>query len=116
MIEIAVLATARALGQPYEKAHHEPAAVSAGVPLSTVAAIAAGETDELAPLERAVVAYADAVASSRDVDKDLFETLRAALGDATLTDLVLTVAWYHLCAAILGPLHVELEPEFARRS
>ena len=30
-----------------------------------------------------------------------------------LTDLVVTVAWYHLCAAILGPLQVEVEPEYA---
>jgi len=28
-----------------------------------------------------------------------------------LIDVVVTVAWYHLCAAILGPLEIEIEVE-----
>jgi alkylhydroperoxidase family enzyme len=111
--EIAVLGTARALGQPYERAHHEPVALSAGIPADTIAAIAAGETGGLDPLLRAVVAYADQVASRHDVEEEVLDELRRGLTDAELTDLVVTVAWYHLCAAILGPLHVELEQEYA---
>lgn len=114
--EMAVLATARALEQPYEKAHHEPVARAAGVPQSKVAAIAAGEWEGLEPGERAVVAYAHAVAMTRDVDDTVFEQLKATHTDGELTDLVLTVAWYHLCAAVLGPLHVEVEPEHAGAS
>jgi len=113
LTEMAVLATARALEQPYEKAHHEPVALSAGVSPSKIAAIAAGETGDLEPAERAVVTYADQVARTHDVDDAVFEQLRANLTDSQLTDLVLTVAWYHLCAAVLGPLHVELEPNYS---
>jgi alkylhydroperoxidase family enzyme len=108
--EIAVLSTAHALAQPYERAHHEPVALAAGVPPSTIDAIAAGELDELEPLPRAVATYADQVARRHDVDEEVFEALRRWLSDGELTDLVVTVAWYHLCAAILGPLRVELEP------
>jgi alkylhydroperoxidase family enzyme len=111
--EMAVLATARALKQPYERAHHEPVARSAGVPANIIEAIAAGETGALEPLPRAVVAYADQVARRRDVDEAIFEELQRGLSEGELTDLVVTVAWYHLCAAILGPLQVELEQEYA---
>jgi alkylhydroperoxidase family enzyme len=111
--EMAILATSRALDQPYERAHHEPLAVAAGIPAVKVAAIAEGHWNELGPFERAVVAYADQVACRREVDDAVFEQLKDTLTDAELTDLVLTVAWYHLCAAILGPLRVEVEPEHA---
>jgi alkylhydroperoxidase family enzyme len=111
--EIAVLSTARALEQPYERAHHEPVALSAGVKPSTIEAIAAGDTDQLEPLTRAVIAYADQVGRRHDVDEEVFEELRRGLSDGELADLVVTVAWYHLCAAILGPLRVEVEQEYA---
>jgi alkylhydroperoxidase family enzyme len=111
--ELAVLATAHALGQPYEKAHHEPIAISVGVPPETVAAIGSGRADGLAPLQRAIVSYADQVARTGDVSDEVFELLRDGLDAAQLTDLVVTVAWYHLCAAILSPLRVEVEQENA---
>jgi 4-carboxymuconolactone decarboxylase len=109
--ELAVLATAHALDQPYERAHHEPIAIAVGIPPDTVAAIASGRTNGLEPLQRAIVSYADQVARRGDVDDDVFEALRDGLDAAQLTDLVVTVAWYHLCAAILSPLRVEVERE-----
>ena len=77
--ELAVVATAHALNQPYEILHHEPLALAAGVPPQTIAAIAAGETDQLDPTERAVIAYADQVAHKREVDDDV---VRPVEGDA----------------------------------
>lgn len=111
--EIAVLSTAQALGQPYERAHHEPVARAAGVAEPTIEALAAGELGGLDPLPRAVASYAQQVARGRGVDDRVFDELRGALSPGELTDLVVTVAWYHLCAAILGPLCVEIEPEYA---
>jgi alkylhydroperoxidase family enzyme len=111
--EIAILSTGRALDQPYEQAHHEPMARSLGVEESTIEAIATGEFDRLDPLPRAVATYADQVARRHDADDEVFDALRDGLSEAELTDLVVTVAWYHLCAAILGPLQVEIEPEYA---
>lgn len=111
--EIAVLSTARALKQPYERAHHEPVARAAGVSAAAIEAVAAGDFDQLDPLPAAVARYADQVARRHDVDQALFDELRDGLSTGELTDLVVTVAWYHLCAAILGPLNVEVEPEYA---
>ncbi len=82
--------------------------------LREMAILATGETHGLAPVERAVVTYALQVAKERAVDDAAFEELRSLFSDAEITDLVLTVAWYHLCAAVLGPLRVELEVDAAR--
>ena len=112
--EMAILATAEALDQPYEIAHHRPAALLAGVPPEKIDTILAGETHELAPVERAVVTYALQVAQERKVDDAAFDEVRSFFSDAEIADLVLTVAWYHLCAAVLGPLRVELEVDAAR--
>ncbi len=111
--EIAILSTAQALEQPYERAHHEPVARSVGVAPRTIAALAAGDFNQLEGLPRAVATYANQVARRRGADVEVFEQLRQHLSDGEVADLVLTVAWYHLCAAILGPLQVEVEPERA---
>lgn len=107
--EMAILATAEVLDQPYEIAHHRPAALRAGVTPAKMDAIIAGEADGLEPLERAVVGYAVQVSRQRSVEDATFEELRSYFSDGEIADLVLTVAWYHLCAAVLGPLEVELE-------
>ncbi|HXJ48529.1 MAG TPA: carboxymuconolactone decarboxylase family protein, partial [Candidatus Acidoferrum sp.] len=107
--EMAILATAVVLDQPYEIAHHRTAALRAGVTPAKVDAIIADEAGGLEPLERAVVAYAVQVSRARTVEDATFEELRSYFSDGEMADLVLTVAWYHLCAAVLGPLEVELE-------
>ena len=109
--ELAILATARALDQGYEIAHHRAAALRAGVAQGKIDSILAGTTRGLEPVERAVVGYALQVARTRAVDDATFAQLKAYMSDAVIADLVLTVAWYHLCAAVLGPLEVELEVE-----
>jgi 4-carboxymuconolactone decarboxylase len=111
MREIAILATARALDQGYEIAHHRGAALRAGVAQGKIDSILAGTTADLEPVERAVVEYALQVARDRSVDDATFAELKSYLSDASIADLVLTVAWYHLCAAVLGPLQVELEAD-----
>lgn len=107
--EIAILATARALDQGYEIAHHRAAALRAGVAQRKIDSILAGTTGDLEPVERAVARYAHHVARERAVDDATFAELKSFFSDAGIVDLVLTVAWYHLCAAVLGPLQVELE-------
>jgi alkylhydroperoxidase family enzyme len=108
--ELAVLATAYALGQRYEQFHHIPAARKAGVREEQIAAFPRWATaDVWDASERAVLVYAEQVARSRDVDDATFAELRRLLSTEELVDLVVTVAWYHLCAAILGPLRVEAE-------
>jgi alkylhydroperoxidase family enzyme len=108
--ELAVLATAYALDVQYEKQHHIPAARRVGVTEAQLAAFPDwASANVFDAQERAVLAYADQVARSRSVDDATFATLQAYLSAGDIVDLAVTVGWYHLCAAILGPLRIETE-------
>ncbi len=110
--EIAIVATGCFLDVPYELAHHVPAARRAGVTAEQLAAVPGWQT---APdgvfdmVERAVLAYADEVARTRSASPGTLATLQGLLPPAQLIDLVLTVALYHLVAAVVLPLGIEPE-------
>ena len=108
--ELAILATAFALDVEYEKFHHFPAARRAGVGEEKLAVFPDWATSRhFSEAERAVLADADAVASRREPDAATFVALRRFLSEPEITDLVLIVGWYHLCAAIIGPIGIETE-------
>jgi 4-carboxymuconolactone decarboxylase len=108
--ELVILATAHELGQAYEVAHHTEAAHRLGVPPEKLAALRpGGDPAVLTPTERVAVVFAREVAIRRDCDDSTFKRLQEHFQPEEVIDLVVTTAWYHLCAAILGPLHVELE-------
>jgi 4-carboxymuconolactone decarboxylase len=108
--ELVILATAHELDQPYEVAHHTDAAARAGVPANKVRAVApGGSLDVLSPAERCAVQFARKAARARTTDDALFRRLEAYFSPPQIVDLVVTTAWYHLCAVILGSLRVELE-------
>ncbi len=107
--ELVILATAHELGQEYELAQHTDAARRVGVPEDKIAAATGGSPDQLDETERAAVDFARQVASTRTCDDATFERLRGLFSPAAIVDLTVTTAWYHLCAAILGPLQVEVE-------
>jgi alkylhydroperoxidase family enzyme len=108
--ELAILATAFALGVRYEQVHHTAAAQRAGVSETKLAAFPAWQTSAAfdAP-ERAAMTYAHEVATTRRVQDATFDRLRAHFTPAQIIDLALTVGWYHLCGALLEPLEVDVE-------
>jgi 4-carboxymuconolactone decarboxylase len=108
--ELMILATAVELDQPYEMAHHMDAARRIGVSESKIAAAGPGDSpDVLSPRERCAVEFARQVAHTRTCDEARFESMRSLFTPEEIIDLVVTTAWYHLCAVILGTMHVELE-------
>lgn len=110
--ELAILATAHELGQGYEVAHHTVAAAGVGVASAKVAAVGpGGSLDALTPAERGAVEFARQAAHTRSCDEATFHRLRSLFSTDEIVDLVVTTAWYHLCAVILGALHVELEAD-----
>jgi alkylhydroperoxidase family enzyme len=112
MRELAILATAHELVQPYEIAHHVKAAEHVGVPAEKIAAVAPrASLEPLTEAERCAVELARQVAHTRTCDDAMFARLQSLFTAEQIVDLVLTTAWYHLCAVILGTLRVELEPE-----
>jgi 4-carboxymuconolactone decarboxylase len=110
--ELVILATAHELGQEYEVAHHTQAAEVAGVDAATVAALMpGGSIDAFTPAERCAVEFARQAAHTRSCDDATFSRLQSLFSTQQIVDLVLTTAWYHLCAVILGSLRVELEAD-----
>ena len=103
--ELVILATAYELGQDYEVAHHR-----GGVAPDKAAAVApGGSLAALDERERCAVEYARSTALTRACDDATYERLKSQFSTEQIVDLVVTVAWYHLCAVILGSLQVELE-------
>jgi alkylhydroperoxidase family enzyme len=110
MRELAILATAYELGQDYEVAHHTQAATSVGVDSAKVTGLMpGGSLDAFTPAERCAVEFARQAAHSRSCDETTFRRLQSLFSTEEIVDLVVTTAWYHLCAVILGSLSVELE-------
>jgi AhpD family alkylhydroperoxidase len=109
--ELVILATAHELNQEYEVAHHTEAARRAGVRPSKISALAAGGAlGALTAAERCAVEFARQAAHTRTCDDATFRRLESFFSAEEIVDLVVTAAWYHLCAVILGSLRVELEP------
>jgi alkylhydroperoxidase family enzyme len=110
--ELVILATAHELGQEYEVAHHTQAAGVVGVDAAKVAALMpGGSIDAFTPAERSAVEFARQAAHTRSCDDATFGRLQSLFSTQEIVDLVVTTAWYHLCAVILGSLHVELEAD-----
>ena len=108
--ELMILATAYELDQPYEVAHHRDAAARVGVPPAKIAAVAPGGLLEvLSATERCAVEFARQVAHTRTCDDAMFGRLQSLFMPEEIIDLVVTTAWYQLCAVILGTMRVELE-------
>ena len=107
--ELIILATAHELGQEYELLQHTDIAKKVGVEAAKIAAVTAGSSDALDASERCAVDFARQVARTRTADDETFRVLQSHFSNQSIVDIVVTTAWYHLCAAILGPLEVEAE-------
>ena len=101
--ELSILASARALDQRYEVAHHTDAARRAGVSDEKIAGVGLSEREACA------VDYAREAAATRTCSDATFARMQSLFTTEEIVDLVVTAAWYHLCAVILGTLEVDLE-------
>lgn len=101
--ELAILATAHALRQEYEIVQHTAAAKRAGVSDEKLSGAGLSER------ERCAVDYAREAAHDRTCSDETFARMQTLFNTQEVVDLVVTAAWYHLCAVILGTF--EIEPE-----
>ena len=111
--ELLILATAHEFGQEYELAHHREAAQNAGVAPAKIASLEpGGDLTALTEKERCAVDFGRQTARTRDSDAATFKRLQELFPKESVIDLVVTAAWYHLCAVILDSTRVGLEPEY----
>jgi alkylhydroperoxidase family enzyme len=110
--EMAILTTGVALNVPYEVFHHRRAGRQAGLSEDELRRIEAMDLRLFNETERAVMQYAHQVGVGRDVDRSVFDSLQALLAPGMIVELAVIVAWYHLVAAVVTPLRIELESNF----
>lgn len=109
--ELAILQTGVSIGSEYEKFHHVHAGRAAGLPEAKIQAVLDGDREPFDETDLAVLDYARGVAESRSVSAEVVGRLRQHLSMRQISDLIMTVGMYHMCAAILLPMQVEIDPE-----
>jgi 4-carboxymuconolactone decarboxylase len=107
--ELAILATARALGAAFEWVMHEPFARREGVPPQTIEVIrSVGSLDALEPRERIIVELVRTLVDSRVIPDDVYARALAELGTTLLVELVTLVGFYMMIALLLSGFEVDL--------
>lgn len=110
--ELAILLVGALAGCQYEYAHHATIAKDVGVPQQQIDSLlewrSAPAFDER---ERAVLAYAEALARDARASDAVFAPLRQFLDAQELVELTLTIAFYSMTVRFLNGLEIELESE-----
>ena len=111
--ELAILRVAALNGAEYEWRAHEPVALRAGLSPAQVEALRAGAaTEALTAVQRACLAYTDAMTREVAVAEPLFTALRAHLNERELVELTATVGAYNLVSRFLVALQIgEPDPD-----
>ena len=105
--ELGQMRTGWARGSQFVFSQHCKAGRSAGLSDAQVDAVPAWQTaDVFSPLERAVLAYTDAMTRDIEVPDALFAQLRARFDDQRLLDLTGTVAAYNMVSRLLVALRI----------
>ena len=111
--ELAILRVAALNGAEYEWRAHEPVALRAGLSPAQVEALREGAgTEALSAVQRACLAYTDAMTREVRVAEPLFTAVRAHLDERELVELTATVGAYNLVSRFLVALQIgEPEPD-----
>jgi len=106
--EMIIMRVAAINGAPYEAEQHAPIALRAGMTQAQLDALADWASSKLfSPVERAVLAYTDAMTRHVQVSDDVFAAARAAMGsDRLMIELTATVAAYNMVSRFLEALQV----------
>jgi AhpD family alkylhydroperoxidase len=105
--ELVILRVAHRRGCAYEFEHHVRLGRRAGVDDQDVKRIQRDDVDEWPARERTLLAAADALVASRDLDDAQWTALRAELSEAELIEFLLLVGHYDMLATFLNTLRVE---------
>jgi len=109
--ELIILRTAQLAGGDYEFAQHRPMGISCGLSAAQVDGLQNWQKrTDLSDRQRAILAYADGMASDKGVDDRTFAELRKHFNDQEIVELTVTSAFYGAVAQITRSLAVKLEP------
>ena len=101
--ELAILVTARHWTSRYEWYAHKKEALKAGLDLSIIASIAAGQRPDIAdPRLRAGFAYVTALHETHAVPDDVYAAALAVLGERGVVELIGVIGYYTMVAMTLN--------------
>jgi len=115
--ELAILQVGYLTRSPYEYSHHIKIGRDFGVSDDDVRGLAdetAGRTTALDPLAKAVLRAAREMTTDMAVADDTFAALRQGLDNESLTDLVVTIAFYNGVVRLLATMQIDVEPDYLR--
>jgi AhpD family alkylhydroperoxidase len=104
--ELIMLRVAVLNGADYEYEAHLPLAREAGVPDRKIEALTGSDLAGFDDIERAVLAYADAVTRDVEVEDAVFERLRGHFDPRGLVEITTTIAAYNMVSRFLVALDV----------
>ena len=108
--ELAILRIAVLNGAGYEFDAHVPFALKEGVSREVIDALRANRaTNDLDEVDRAVVAYADAMTLEIHVPDDVFARIRERFAEREVVELTATIAAYNCVSRFLEALRIDAE-------
>jgi alkylhydroperoxidase family enzyme len=106
--ELAILRIAVLNGADYEFGAHVPFALAEGLTEAQVEALKAGrEPEGLTEIDRAVLAYTDAMTRQVRVPDAVFDAVRKRFDERGVVELTATIAGYNLVSRFLEALQVD---------
>ena len=108
--ELAIMRIAVLNGADYEFQQHVPFALAEGLTRAQLDALKSGGTPPgLTDVDRAVLAYADAMTRQIRVPDDVFAAVRKHFAERDLVELTATVGGYNLVSRFLEAIQVDHE-------
>lgn len=110
--EMAILQVGWLARSAYEWSHHVKIGMEFGVTEPDIRAIMSGDEAGLDDLARLVLCAAREIAAGPGTTQATHDQLAAHLSTESLTDLVLTAAFYCAVVRVLASLEIDVEPDY----
>lgn len=105
--EMVIMRVAHLNRAPYEADQHAPIALKEGLSQAQLDALEDWEgTTLFSDVERAVLAYTDAMTLRVQVEDTVFDAVRAHFNDRHMVELTATIATYNMVSRFLEALHI----------
>lgn len=110
--ELLIMRVAVLNGAPYEADQHAPIALKEGITQAQLDQLDGWEKSTLfTPLQRAALAYTDAMTRQVRVPQEVFDAVRMHLDERKVIELTATVAAYNMVSRFLEALQVHTHDE-----
>lgn len=113
--ELAILQVGWLTRSPYEWSHHVKLGYDFGVTDADIKALIAdteGRPSDLEPLVKTALKAAREATRDGAVSKATFAELQRSMSNESVTDLVITIAFYNAVVRVLGSLEIDVEPDY----